>query len=1226
MNQRGLIEHLLRERILILDGAMGTMVQQLQLGEADYRGSRFSRHPFDLRGNHDLLNLTRPEAIQNIHEQYLAAGADILETNTFNSNSISLADYHLQDLAYELNVAAAGIARSAVHKAESADPSRPRFVAGAIGPTNRTASISPDVNNPGFRAVTFDSLVAAYEAQVRGLLDGGVDILLVETAFDTLNAKAALFAIEGEFERSGRHTPVMVSMTITDASGRTLSGQTPEAFWVSIAHAPLLSVGINCALGAADLRMYLEDLSRLVPIPISCHPNAGLPNAFGGYDQTPEAMAAILGEYAANGWLNIVGGCCGTTPEHIRAIARAARSCKPRIPAVPEPRTTLSGLEPFTFRPDTNFVNVGERTNVTGSPRFAQLILSGRFEEALAVARQQVEGGAQIIDVNMDEGMLDSETAMTRFLNLVASEPDIARVPVMIDSSKWTVIEAGLKCLQGKGVVNSISLKEGEAEFKRRAGLLKRYGAALIVMAFDEEGQAVSTDRRVAICARAYRILTEEVGIPPQDIIFDCNVLTVGTGIEEHNHYAVSFMEAVGQLKRLFPLCKTSGGISNVSFAFRGNNAVREAMHAAFLYHAIHAGLDMGIVNAGQLAVYEEIPRDLLGQVEDVLLNRRQDATERLLRHAGSVKQEGRTRSEIEAWRGAGVDERLAHALVQGITDYIEADVEEARIALGSPLSVIEGPLMSGMNVVGDLFGSGKMFLPQVVKSARVMKKAVACLLPHLEAEKLATGGTDAKGKIVMATVKGDVHDIGKNIVGVVLGCNNYEVVDLGVMVPREKILHAAQELHADMIGLSGLITPSLEEMVIVAREMEREGFTMPLLIGGATTSRLHTAVKIAPAYSGPVVHVPDASRAASVAGNLMKPAVKSEFVRQLRQEQDRLRIEHAGKKPQRALLTLAEARENRPRIDWSGGEVAVPAFTGVRTLENVPLDQIAPFIDWTPFFHAWELRGRYPEILDDAAVGERARELWQDARELLDTIVGQRLVAARATHGFFPANSIGDDIELYQDESKLRVIATIHTLRQQTEKPEGQRHYALADFIAPRSLPCRDYLGVFALTAGFGVHELCSRFERDHDDYRSILTKALADRLAEALAEFLHKKVRDEWGYGLQENLGVSDLIRERYRGIRPAPGYPACPDHTEKRTLFDLLEVEKRIGMELTESFAMVPASSVCGFYFAHPEAKYFAVGKIGRDQAADYAARKGMDLPTVERWLAPNLAYEP
>jgi 5-methyltetrahydrofolate--homocysteine methyltransferase len=1224
MSKADLMEPLLHRRILILDGAMGTMIQNLRLEEAAYRGDRFAGHPCDLRGNHDLLNLTRPEVIRDVHAQYLAAGADILETNTFNANAISLADYGLEEFAYEINLAAARIARDAVEAAEAADPSRPRFIAGSIGPTNKTASLSPDVNNPGFRAISFDQLVAAYGTQIEGLLDGGVDVLLVETAFDTLNAKAALFAIDGSREKRRTRIPVMVSMTIPDASGRTLSGQTPEAFWISVSHAPLLSVGINCALGAAELRTHLEDLSRLVPVWLSCHPNAGLPDAFGGYRQSPEEMARLLGEYAANGWLNMVGGCCGTTPEHIRAIAEAVRRHPPRPLPTLVPHTCLSGLEPLMFRPDTNFVNIGERTNISGSPQFARLILEGDFEKALAIARQQVEGGAQIIDVNMDDAMLDGEAAMTRFLHLVASEPDIARVPVMIDSSRWSVIEAGLKCIQGKGVVNSISLKEGESEFRERARRVKRYGAAVVVMAFDEEGQAVTTDRREAIGRRAHRILTEEIGFPPQDIIFDPNVLTVGTGMEEHNDYAVSFIEATARLKRVFPLCKVSGGVSNVSFSFRGQQEVREAMHAAFLYHAIRAGMDMGIVNAGQLAVYEEIPLELRTRVEDVLLNRRPDATDRLTRYAESIKQQPKTAVEESAWRGENVESRLAHALVQGITDYIEADVEESRAQYPSPIALIEGPLMAGMNMVGDLFGSGKMFLPQVVKSARVMKKAVAYLLPYLEAEKLATGGGKSQGKIVMATVKGDVHDIGKNIVGVVLGCNNYEVVDLGVMVPRDRILRVARDLHADMIGLSGLITPSLEEMVFVARDMEREGFRIPLLIGGATTSRLHTAVKIAPEYSGTAVHVLDASRAAGVAGSLMRAATRDAFVEQLKQDQEKMRFEHSDRKPRRALLTLEQARLRKPIFDWEHAEAAAPSFSGVRVLEDVPLDRIRAFIDWTPFFHVWELRGRYPDLLNDATMGERARELWQDANRLLDEIVSQQGIKARAVYGFLPAGSVGDDIEVYSDDSRQRPLAVFHTLRQQSEKPEGQSLYALADFVAPRDSGARDYLGLFALTAGIGVDDLCRRFEADHDDYRSIMTKALADRLAEAYAELLHKTAREEWGYGRQEALTLEDLIHERYRGIRPAPGYPACPDHTEKRTLFDLLDAERNVGIWLTESYAMIPSSSVCGLYFSHPEAKYFAVGKIGRDQVADYAMRKNEDPATIERWLAPNLGY--
>jgi 5-methyltetrahydrofolate--homocysteine methyltransferase len=1219
------IERLLRERIVIIDGAMGTMIQRYRLDEKAYRGERFADLKREVRGNNDLLSLTQPQIIEEIHRQYLEAGADIIETNTFSANAISMADYGMESLVYEMNVAAARIARSAAASAAK-DPERPRFVAGAIGPTNKTASMSPDVNNPAFRAVTFDQLVAAYSEQVRGLLDGGVDLLLAETVFDTLNVKAALFAIESCFEQKNRRIPVMVSVTITDASGRTLSGQTPEAFWNSISHAPLLSVGINCALGAEDMRPYVEELAGRAPVYLSCYPNAGLPNAFGGYDQTAGEMAAILAEFAASGWLNLVGGCCGTTPEHIRAIAEAVRPFRPRIPATPETYTRLSGLEALTIRPDTNFVNIGERTNVTGSPKFAKLILDGQFEPALAIARQQVEGGAQIIDVCMDEAMLDSERAMVQFLNLVASEPDVARVPVMLDSSKWSVIEAGLKCLQGKGIINSLSLKEGEEAFKKHARLARRCGAAVIVMAFDEEGQAVTVERKVSICERAYGILTREIGFPPSDLIFDPNVLTVATGIEEHNNYAVNFMDATRRIKSALPFCKVSGGISNISFSFRGNNPVREAMHSAFLYHAIRAGLDMGIVNAGQLAVYEEIPKDLLELVEDVLLNLRIDATERLIRFAESMKQQDRAEVQEDAWRAGSVEERLLHALVKGITDFIEKDVEEARLKYGKPLAVIEGPLMAGMNIVGDLFGLGKMFLPQVVKSARVMKKAVACLLPYLEAARQSGEGIRAQGKIVLATVKGDVHDIGKNIVGVVLGCNNYEVIDLGVMVPSEKILKTAREVKANLIGLSGLITPSLDEMVHVARELQREGFSLPLLIGGATTSSVHTAVKIAPYYQQLVVHVLDASRAVGVAASLLNPGLQAAFVEQIRTDQEAARVAHRERKPQRSLLTLPQARKRRTRIDRMEETIAKPSFLGVRTLDKFPLDQIVPYIDWSPFFHVWELRGRYPQIFDDETVGARAKDLFEDAQKLLARIVKSKLLCARAVYGFFAANSVEDDIEVYADESRSKILTTFHTLRQQTEKPDGQPNQALADFIAPRSSGIADYIGLFALTAGIGVDTLCVAFEREHDDYSSIMTKALADRLAEGFAELLHKRAREDWSYGLRENLAPEDLIRERYRGIRPAPGYPACPDHSEKRLLFDLLRVEEQAGIRLTENFAMLPASSVSGFYFAHPEAKYFAVGKIGRDQVADYRLRKGMDLETVERWLAPNLAYDP
>ncbi|TLY20205.1 MAG: methionine synthase [Nitrospirae bacterium] len=1216
------LERILRSRIAILDGAMGTMIQAHRLDEAGFRGRQFADHRSDLKGCNDLLCLTRPELVEAIHRQYLEAGADIIETNTFNSTSISMADYKLEAHVYDLNLAGARVARHAVDAAMAHDPKRPRFVAGAIGPTNRTASMSPQVNNPAFRAVTFDQLGDAYTEQVRGLLDGGVDLLLVETVFDTLNCKAALFAIDQFFAAKGRRVPVMVSVTITDRSGRTLSGQTVEAFWTSIAHMPLLSVGINCALGAKQMRPYLEELAQIAPVYISCYPNAGLPNAFGGFDETPEIMSADLREFAERGWLNIVGGCCGTTPAHIKAIAEAVRKFAPRTPATAEPYTRLSGLEALTIRPDTNFVNIGERTNITGSPK---LILGGDYEGALAIARQQVEGGAQIVDVNMDEAMLDSKEAMVKFLNLVAAEPDIARVPVMIDSSKWEVIEAGLKCVQGKGIVNSISLKEGEEAFKRHARLIKRYGAAVVVMAFDEAGQADTLDRKVEICTRAYRILTEEIGFPPQDIFFDPNILTVATGIEEHSTYAVNFIEATRRIKATLPGCKVSGGVSNISFSFRGNHVVREAMHAAFLYHAIRAGLDMGIVNAGQLAVYEEIPKDLLELVEDVLLNRRPDATERLVAFAETVKQKGKAAVPEDAWRKGLVEERLSHALVKGIVEYIEADVEEARRKYPKPLDVIEGPLMAGMNIVGDLFGSGKMFLPQVVKSARVMKKAVAYLQPFMEAEKERTGRREAQGRILLATVKGDVHDIGKNIVGVVLGCNNYEVIDLGVMVPCDKILATARERGVNIIGLSGLITPSLDEMVHVAREMAREGFAVPLLIGGATTSKAHTAVKIAPAYEQPVVHVLDASRAVGVVGALMSPEQQATFADRNRRDQEQVRHAHK-ERGEKTLLTLAEARERKTPIAWRAADIPQPAFTGVRVLDRFPLEQIVPFIDWSPFFHTWELRGRYPKILEDPTVGPRAKELFDDAQKLLKEIVGKKLLAARAVYGFFPANSVGDDIELYQDEFRSKVLATFHTLRQQMPKPPDQSNHALADFIAPKSTGLKDYLGAFTVTSGMGLEALCERFEKEHDDYNSIMAKALADRLAEAFAELLHKKAREEWGYGKGEGLSSEDLIRERYRGIRPAPGYPACPDHTEKRILFDLLQAEKHAGITLTETFAMLPASSVSGLYFAHPGVKYFAVGKIGRDQVLEYARRKQMDVGAIERWLGPNLNYDP
>jgi 5-methyltetrahydrofolate--homocysteine methyltransferase len=1219
------LKALMAERILVIDGAMGTLLQAYQFQEEDFRGERFRDHPKDVKGNSDLLCLTQPEAVASIHRKYLEAGADIVETNTFTATSIAQADYGLEALAYELNVAGAQAARRAVDAFLVEHPERQCFVAGSMGPTNRSASLSRDVNDPGARLVTFDQLVEAYAEQARGLVDGGADVLLLETIFDTLNCKAALFAFDRLWSEGVRKVPVMVSVTIVDQSGRTLSGQTPEAFWNSIAHADIFSVGMNCALGAKQMKPFVEELTRVAPVYFTCYPNAGLPNAFGGFDETPEIMSADLHEFASLGFVNLVGGCCGTTPAHIEAIASAVRGLKPREIPHPEPFTRLSGMEPLVIRPDTNFVNVGERTNVTGSPRFAKLILESRYEEALSVARQQVEGGAQIIDINLDEGMLDSVEAMKTFLNLVASEPDIARVPVMIDSSNFAVIESGLKCLQGKGIVNSISLKEGEEAFRHHARLCKRYGAAVIVMAFDEQGQATTVERRLEICTRAFKILTEEIGFAPQDVIFDPNILTVATGMEEHDDYAVAFLEATRQIKAALPGCKISGGVSNISFSFRGNNVVREAMHSAFLYHAIRAGLDMGIVNAGQLAVYEDIPKDLLERVEDVLLNRRPDATERLVAFAETVKgEDGMARVEDKAWRQGTVEERLRHALVHGVTEYIDLDIEEARLKYGRPLAVIEGPLMDGMNVVGDLFGSGRMFLPQVVKSARVMKKAVAWLNPFMEAEK-AAGGRSAEGKVVMATVKGDVHDIGKNIVSVVLACNNYEIIDLGVMVHADRILAAARETGADMIGLSGLITPSLEEMVQVARQMERESFKLPLLIGGATTSRAHTAVKIAPAYSGPVVHVLDASRAVGVVGALKSPEQRAAFEQKNRTDQDGERVAYERKNAEKPLVTLEQARVRRTPLDWTSSVPPVPSFTGVRTLE-VPLAEIVPYIDWSPFFAAWELRGTFPRIFENEVWGGKAKELYDDARRLLDEIVAGRQLTAKAAYGFFPANAAGDDLEIYAGDDRASVRAVLHMLRQQSERPADQPMQSLSDYVAPRETGLADYVGAFAVTTGHGLDAIVKRFEAEHDDYNAIMAKALADRLAEALAELLHRRVREEWGYGRDEHLSHEELIRERYRGIRPAPGYPACPDHTEKGRLFELIEAEARAGIALTESFAMLPTAAVSGWYFSHPEARYLTVGRIGADQVEDYARRKGMTRAEAERWLAPNLGYTP
>lgn len=1225
---------LLKQRILILDGAMGTMIQRHGFEERDYRGERFAHHPVDLKNCNEALMLVRPDVIEEIHWQYLQAGADIIETNTFNANRISLADFQLEDLTTEINHVAVAIARSAVERAKHQNPDRACFIAGAIGPTTRSASVVVDAERPEYRAVTWDELVVAYKEQARALVDAGVDILLCETTFDTLNLKAALFAIQELFDEGLRRVPVMASLFV-DLAGGNLSGQTLEAVWYSIMHAPLLSVGLNCSFGPDLMRPFIEELSGLAHIYVSAYPNAGLPNALGGYDLAPDAMAAMLREWAENGWLNIVGGCCGTTPEHIRAIAEAMQGLAPRQPASPSPYTCLSGTRPLVIRPETNFVNIGERTNVTGSPKFAKLILGGQFEEALGVARQQVENGAQMLDVNMDEGLLDGEQAMRTFLTLIQGEPDINVVPIMIDSSKFSVIEAGLKCTPGKSVVNSLSLKEGEEKFKEQARLVRRYGAAVVVMAFDERGQADTFERKIEICARAYRILTQEVGFPPQDIIFDPNVLTIATGIEEHNRYAIDFIEATRWIKANLPGCKVSGGISNISFSFRGNNIVREAMHSAFLYHAIKAGLDMGIVNAGQLAVYEEIPPELLERVEDVLFNRRPDATERLLAYAEEVKgQKSKSLDKEEAWRQGSVEERLAYALLKGVTDYIEADVLEALEKYQRPLAVIEGPLMDGMNVVGDLFGAGKMFLPQVVKSARVMKKAVAVLMPYMEAEKEALraqgGNVEPQGKIVMATVKGDVHDIGKNIVGVVLSCNNYEVIDLGVMVPSETILRVARETNADIIGLSGLITPSLDEMVHVAKEMEREGFEIPLLIGGATTSRTHTALKIAPVYHGPVIHVLDASRAVGVVSSLLSKEQRDSFLQQVRAEQEQLRNQYAARQTEKRLLPLEEARRRAVPIVWKAEDIPTPEFIGVRVLRDLPLEELVDYIDWSPFFHAWELRGRFPAIFDDPVVGEAARKLYEDARRLLDEIVRNRWLTAHGVYGLFPAWRFGDDVAIYADETRRQEIARFHFLRQQVDKggddEEGTINYCLADFVAPAETGLPDHIGAFAVTAGHGLDRLVARFKAEHDDYSAIMAEALADRLVEAFAEYLHKRVRAEWGYGKDENLTNEDLIRERYRGIRPAPGYPACPDHTEKRILFDLLDVERNTGICLTESFAMRPGSSVAGLYFAHPASRYFPVGKIGHDQVVEYAERKGMSVEEVEQWLAPVLGYEP
>ncbi len=1219
------IQDLISERILLFDGATGTMIQALNLDEKDFRGKRFANHNRPLKGCNDLLSVTQPGAIEKIHRQYLKAGSDIIETNTFNSNAISLADYGLEKEAYNINVAATKVAQMAVEEANRQTPDKPRFIAGAIGPTNRTASLSPDVNNPAFRAVTFDELVQAYSEQVRGLLDGGVDLLLPETTFDTLNLKACLFAIDQLLEQRGVRIPVFASVTITDRSGRTLSGQTLEAFLASISHADLAAVGMNCALGPDLMSPYVEELARLSPLPAFAYPNAGLPNEFGGYDMGPDELAGALKNWVEEGWVNLLGGCCGTKPEHIAAIAEVVQGARPRKPPEHDKFTHLSGLEELTIRPESNFIMIGERTNVAGSRKFARLIREENYEEALAVAKDQIEDGANLLDVNMDEGMLDSVKAMQVFLNHIASEPDISRVPIVIDSSNFEVIEAGLKCVQGKSVVNSISLKEGEEEFKQRARLIKRYGAAVVVMAFDEEKQATTVEDRIRVVKRCHKILTEEIGFDDSDLIFDTNILVVATGIEEHNAYGISFIEAARQIKELFPRCHLSGGVSNLSFSFRGNDTIREAMHSAFLYHAIQAGMDMGIVNAGQLAVYEEIPADLLKVVEDVLFNRRADATERLLEFAEGVKG---TKKEVEVEtdrEDEDVDHRLSHAVLKGITEYIETDLEEALKKYDRPLQIIEGPLMDGMNVVGDLFGEGKMFLPQVVKSARVMKKAVAILTPLIEAEKEAVDQKKARKKIVMATVKGDVHDIGKNIVGVVLGCNNYEVVDLGVMVPSDKIINSAIEEKADVVGLSGLITPSLDEMVHVAKEMKRRGMDLPLLIGGATTSKRHTAVKIAPSYHHETIHVIDASRAVPVMGNLMSPESRKALDANNRAEQKKIVADFEGKQAA-PLLTYEEAVRRKKHNEWDESHLAVPTFTGGKQLRDFPLSELVPLIDWSPFFHAWEMRGSFPGLLDDPVRGSAAKELFANAKELLQEIVENKLLTAHAVYGLYPANSEGDDIVLYTDISRSQELKRFHTLRQQKENQRSASQMALADFIAPRSTGLVDYMGAFAVTAGHGTEKLVERFEKDHDQYNSIMAKALADRLAEAFAEYLHKRVRMEWGYGMDENLTNQELVTELYRGIRPAPGYPACPDHTEKSILFDLLDVETATGISMTEHYAMLPLATVCGLYFAHKESRYFAVGPVAKDQVELYAQRKGMSLPEMERWLSPNLGYEP
>jgi len=1216
----------LEKRVLVLDGAMGTMIQRLKLSESDFRGERFANHSCDLKGDNDILSLTRPDVIIDIHEQYLEAGADIISTNTFNSTRISQADYKLEHVVYEMNLASAKLARQAADKFTALNPSKPRFVAGSIGPTNKTASMSPDVNDPGFRAVTFDEMVDVYTEEANGLIDGGVDLLMVETVFDTLNAKAALFAINEIMKQRGERILVSVSATISDASGRMLAGQTMEAFMHSVSHIDLLSIGLNCSLGARELRQYVEELAKKAPFYVSAHPNAGLPNQFGEYDESPEQMGKDIKDFLEHQFVNIIGGCCGTGPDHIREFARVAASMPVRKPVRQSLDTHLAGLEPLTISKEVNFINIGERTNVSGSKKFARLIRDEKYDEALTVARNQVEAGAQIIDINMDDAMLDSEKCMVKFLHLIASEPEIARLPIMIDSSKWSVIEAGLKCVQGKAIVNSISLKEGEEAFRTYAGKVKEYGAAVVVMAFDERGQADTFDRRIEICQRAYNILTSEIHFLPQDIIFDTNVLAIGTGIEEHNNYAVDFIKTCRWIKEHLPLTKLSGGISNLSFSFRGNDFVREAMHSVFLFHAVQAGLDMGIVNPGMLQVYDEIPKDLLERIEDVVLNKRSDATERLIEFAETIKAQGEKVVAEEEWRKGDFRGRISHALVKGIDSFIEVDMEAARQHFKYSLEIIEGPLMDGMNVVGDLFGAGKMFLPQVVKSARVMKKAVAYLLPFIELEKASSGSRSTAGKILLATVKGDVHDIGKNIVGVVLGCNNYEVIDLGVMVSCEKILQAAKDEKVDIIGLSGLITPSLEEMVHIAEEMERTGVNLPLLIGGATTSKIHTAVKISPQYNQPVIHVKDASKSVPVVSSLLSNDRHESFAAQVRKEYQDLRETYLSKTSQVKYLTLEQARTNSLKIDWTAQPPLKPKFVGTKVYKDYPIAEIREFISWTFFFVVWQLKAMYPQILDDPKMGEEARKLFHDANKMLDEIVSKKLITANGVVSILPANSVGDDIIVYTDESRTKVQTIFHNLRNQTLKDDGLPNLCLSDYIAPKSSGIPDYLGAFTVTGGIGVSDMVKVFEKNLDDYNSIMVKALADRLAEAFTELIHLKVRKElWGYASSESLTFNDLILEKYKGIRPAHGYPACPDHSEKITLFNLLNVEENVGASLTESFSMMPAASVSGLIFAHPQSRYFFVDKISRDQVEDYARRKNSTPEIVEKWIAANLNYK-